>query len=235
MTSTDVRTEAEDSGPSGYAAARLRLLQEEARSGPPRRAALAELTDDWLVRAVRRGRRQAARHLARRRRRLRPRRALPAQRSRPAAPARRQRRPGRGGLPRRPHLVPDLGPRPRPRPLRPHARRGTQDRGRGPQGPARAAGRPAPRRRPRPHRRTAHGRPRRLAQPGAETSPRTPGTVRRARRAPGRVAVPPRTRPQGGPRRPARRHRAARRRRLLARRRPARGPLRRPQAPPRRP
>ncbi|MFI1486583.1 [protein-PII] uridylyltransferase [Streptomyces sp. NPDC020747] len=48
MTSTDVRTEAEDSGPSGYAAARLRLLQEEARSGPPRRAALAELTDDWL-------------------------------------------------------------------------------------------------------------------------------------------------------------------------------------------
>ncbi|QFR00583.1 [protein-PII] uridylyltransferase [Streptomyces phaeolivaceus] len=49
MTSTDVRTEAEDSGPSGYAAARLRLLQEEARSGPPRRAALAELTDDWLA------------------------------------------------------------------------------------------------------------------------------------------------------------------------------------------
>ncbi|MEU3783789.1 [protein-PII] uridylyltransferase [Streptomyces sp900129855] len=48
MTSTDVRKEAEDSGPSGYAAARLRLLTEEARSGPPRRAALAELTDDWL-------------------------------------------------------------------------------------------------------------------------------------------------------------------------------------------
>ncbi|MFI6279456.1 [protein-PII] uridylyltransferase [Streptomyces sp. NPDC050988] len=48
MTSTDVRTEAEDSGPSGYAAARLRLLQEGARSGPPRRSALAELTDDWL-------------------------------------------------------------------------------------------------------------------------------------------------------------------------------------------
>ncbi|MDQ0949371.1 [protein-PII] uridylyltransferase [Streptomyces phaeochromogenes] len=48
MTSTDVRTDAEDSGPSGYAAARLRLLQEGARSGPPRRAALAELTDDWL-------------------------------------------------------------------------------------------------------------------------------------------------------------------------------------------
>ncbi|MFI0964676.1 [protein-PII] uridylyltransferase [Streptomyces sp. NPDC021080] len=49
MTSTDTRVEAEDSGPSGYAAARLRLLQEGARSGPPRRAALAELTDDWLA------------------------------------------------------------------------------------------------------------------------------------------------------------------------------------------
>lgn len=48
MTGTDVRTEAEDSGPSGYAAARLRLLTEGARSGPPRRTALAELTDDWL-------------------------------------------------------------------------------------------------------------------------------------------------------------------------------------------
>ncbi|MDQ0686520.1 [protein-PII] uridylyltransferase [Streptomyces achromogenes] len=49
MTSTDVRKDAEDSGPSGYAAARLRLLTEEAQSGPPRRAALAELTDDWLA------------------------------------------------------------------------------------------------------------------------------------------------------------------------------------------
>ncbi|MFJ3308015.1 [protein-PII] uridylyltransferase [Streptomyces sp. NPDC086549] len=49
MTSTDDRKDAEDSGPSGYAAARLRLLTEEARSGPPRRAALAELTDDWLT------------------------------------------------------------------------------------------------------------------------------------------------------------------------------------------
>ncbi|MFE3036767.1 [protein-PII] uridylyltransferase [Streptomyces canus] len=48
MTSTNVRDDAEDSGPSGYAAARLRLLQEGARSGPPRRSALAELTDDWL-------------------------------------------------------------------------------------------------------------------------------------------------------------------------------------------
>ncbi|MDT0434927.1 MULTISPECIES: [protein-PII] uridylyltransferase [Streptomyces] len=48
MTSTDARNEAEDSGPGGYAAARLRLLQEGARSGPPRRAALAGLTDEWL-------------------------------------------------------------------------------------------------------------------------------------------------------------------------------------------
>ncbi|MDF6018544.1 [protein-PII] uridylyltransferase [Streptomyces sp. JH34] len=49
MTSTEVMTESEDSGPSGYAAARLRLLQKEAWSGPPRRAALARLTDDWLT------------------------------------------------------------------------------------------------------------------------------------------------------------------------------------------
>ncbi|MBV7697999.1 [protein-PII] uridylyltransferase [Streptomyces sp. TRM70350] len=49
MTSTDVTAKAEDSGPSGYAAARLRLLTEGARSGPPRRAGLAELTDDWLA------------------------------------------------------------------------------------------------------------------------------------------------------------------------------------------
>ncbi|MEU6123578.1 nucleotidyltransferase domain-containing protein, partial [Streptomyces sp. NPDC047123] len=51
MTSVDVPTEeeAEDSGPSGYAAARLRLLHEESRSGLPRRAALAELTDTWLT------------------------------------------------------------------------------------------------------------------------------------------------------------------------------------------
>ncbi|MEU9170128.1 [protein-PII] uridylyltransferase [Streptomyces sp. NPDC048420] len=48
MTSTDVHKDVEDSGPSGYAAARLRLLQEGAWSGPPRRSALAELTDDWL-------------------------------------------------------------------------------------------------------------------------------------------------------------------------------------------
>ncbi|MFC7880369.1 [protein-PII] uridylyltransferase [Streptomyces sp. NPDC057376] len=49
MTSTDLTNEPEDSGPGGYAAARLRLLTEGARSGPPRRAALAELTDEWLA------------------------------------------------------------------------------------------------------------------------------------------------------------------------------------------
>ncbi|MFK4223141.1 [protein-PII] uridylyltransferase [Streptomyces sp. NPDC019890] len=48
MTSLEETTEAEDSRPSGYAAARLRLLNEKAQSGPPRRAALARLTDDWL-------------------------------------------------------------------------------------------------------------------------------------------------------------------------------------------
>ncbi|MEU6650235.1 [protein-PII] uridylyltransferase [Streptomyces sp. NPDC046900] len=49
MTSTDVRTGAEGSGPRGYAAARLRLLQEGAQSGPSRRSALAALTDGWLA------------------------------------------------------------------------------------------------------------------------------------------------------------------------------------------
>ncbi|MFE2292231.1 [protein-PII] uridylyltransferase [Streptomyces sp. NPDC059452] len=49
MTSTEAITGSEDSGPSGYAAARLHLLQQEVRSGPPRRAALARLTDDWLT------------------------------------------------------------------------------------------------------------------------------------------------------------------------------------------
>jgi [protein-PII] uridylyltransferase len=48
VTSLEETTDQTDSGPSGYAAARLRLLQEKAESGPPRRAALARLTDDWL-------------------------------------------------------------------------------------------------------------------------------------------------------------------------------------------
>ncbi|MFE6160408.1 [protein-PII] uridylyltransferase [Streptomyces sp. NPDC056486] len=46
---TESDSDSEDSGPSGYAAARLRLLQGEAQSGPPRRSALADLTDDWLT------------------------------------------------------------------------------------------------------------------------------------------------------------------------------------------
>ncbi|WP_175409327.1 [protein-PII] uridylyltransferase [Streptomyces sp. TRM64462] len=49
MTSLEANDTTEDSGPSGYAAARLSLLQQEARPGPPRRAALARLTDDWLA------------------------------------------------------------------------------------------------------------------------------------------------------------------------------------------
>ncbi|MGW3122604.1 [protein-PII] uridylyltransferase [Streptomyces sp. NPDC001107] len=49
MSSTDVHKETEDSGPSGYAAARLHLLTEGAQSGPPRRTALSKLTDDWLT------------------------------------------------------------------------------------------------------------------------------------------------------------------------------------------
>ncbi|MFD3331371.1 [protein-PII] uridylyltransferase [Streptomyces sp. NPDC058700] len=49
MTSLEVSEETEDSGPGGYAAARLLLLQEKERSGPPRRTALARLTDDWLT------------------------------------------------------------------------------------------------------------------------------------------------------------------------------------------
>ncbi|MFK4210242.1 [protein-PII] uridylyltransferase [Streptomyces sp. NPDC030920] len=49
MTRTGTTIESVDPEPGGYAAARLRLLQEKARSGPPRRAALASLTDDWLT------------------------------------------------------------------------------------------------------------------------------------------------------------------------------------------
>ncbi|MFJ1821874.1 [protein-PII] uridylyltransferase [Streptomyces sp. NPDC088139] len=49
MTRTGTTIESADPEPGGYAAARLRLLQGKARSGPPRRAALASLTDDWLT------------------------------------------------------------------------------------------------------------------------------------------------------------------------------------------
>ncbi|AEM81677.1 [protein-PII] uridylyltransferase [Streptomyces violaceusniger] len=47
--SLETTTDTTDSGPGGYAAARLRLLQEGSRPGPPRRSALAELTDQWLA------------------------------------------------------------------------------------------------------------------------------------------------------------------------------------------
>lgn len=49
MTRNETTTGTDAPGPHGYAAARLRLLQQEERSGPPRRAALARLTDDWLT------------------------------------------------------------------------------------------------------------------------------------------------------------------------------------------
>ncbi|MDN3289573.1 [protein-PII] uridylyltransferase [Streptomyces thermocarboxydus] len=49
MTRTDMHGQKDDSGPGGYAAARLHLLNEKARSGPPRRSALAALTDEWLA------------------------------------------------------------------------------------------------------------------------------------------------------------------------------------------
>ncbi|MFG1809834.1 [protein-PII] uridylyltransferase [Streptomyces sp. NPDC049040] len=41
-------TDSVEAQDDSYAAARLRLLDQEARSGPPRRAALAALTDRWL-------------------------------------------------------------------------------------------------------------------------------------------------------------------------------------------
>ncbi|PRH75930.1 [protein-PII] uridylyltransferase, partial [Streptomyces solincola] len=49
MTSADTTATTDGSEPGGYPAARLRLLREETRTGPPRRAALATLTDDWLA------------------------------------------------------------------------------------------------------------------------------------------------------------------------------------------
>ncbi|MEW1638882.1 [protein-PII] uridylyltransferase [Streptomyces sp. NPDC093801] len=49
MTSAEATTQdPTGSGPGGYAAARLRLLGEESRSGPSRRSALSALTDRWL-------------------------------------------------------------------------------------------------------------------------------------------------------------------------------------------
>ncbi|MET8679432.1 [protein-PII] uridylyltransferase [Streptomyces sp. NPDC004647] len=50
--SLEDQTPSASSGPSGYAAARLRLLQEKSQGGPPRRAGLAGLTDEWLAALV---------------------------------------------------------------------------------------------------------------------------------------------------------------------------------------
>ncbi|MER7763608.1 [protein-PII] uridylyltransferase [Streptomyces sp. NPDC097619] len=50
MTSVEPTTTGhDDPGPSGYAAARLRLLRQEPQFGPARRSGLAALTDDWLA------------------------------------------------------------------------------------------------------------------------------------------------------------------------------------------
>ncbi|MFF2010796.1 [protein-PII] uridylyltransferase [Streptomyces sp. NPDC058195] len=49
MTNTGTTTGPTAPEPGGYPAARLRLLQGTAQAGPPRRAALAALTDDWLT------------------------------------------------------------------------------------------------------------------------------------------------------------------------------------------
>ncbi|MFJ2019216.1 [protein-PII] uridylyltransferase [Streptomyces nodosus] len=49
MTDAEGSTTAGSTRARDYAAARLRLLQQEAPSGPSRRAALAELTDGWLA------------------------------------------------------------------------------------------------------------------------------------------------------------------------------------------
>ncbi|MYQ86545.1 MULTISPECIES: [protein-PII] uridylyltransferase [unclassified Streptomyces] len=62
MTRTGTTIESADPEPGGYAAARLRLLQEKTRSGPPRRAALASLTDDWLTTLFTAAARQAGVH-----------------------------------------------------------------------------------------------------------------------------------------------------------------------------
>ncbi len=117
----------QDSGPGGYAAARLRLLNEKARSGPPRRSALAGLTDEWLAGLFAAGA-PGARGVSSSPSAATDARNSPAQRPRPAAAPRRRRHRGRLQA-RRPPLVPGLGPRPRPRPLRPHPGGGPQDRG----------------------------------------------------------------------------------------------------------
>ncbi|RMI29381.1 [protein-PII] uridylyltransferase family protein, partial [Streptomyces triticirhizae] len=49
MTAQTPTTGEEEGHDGGYASARLRLLNEEARPGPSRRSRLARLTDDWLA------------------------------------------------------------------------------------------------------------------------------------------------------------------------------------------
>ncbi|WP_338118276.1 [protein-PII] uridylyltransferase, partial [Streptomyces coryli] len=49
MAVTEQHAQDGESAPESYAAARLRLLNEEAQAGPPRRSALAALTDRWLA------------------------------------------------------------------------------------------------------------------------------------------------------------------------------------------
>ncbi|WP_059011711.1 [protein-PII] uridylyltransferase [Streptomyces specialis] len=50
MTAETTSTTGGETGPSGgYAAARLHLLTQEEQAGPPRRARLARLTDEWLA------------------------------------------------------------------------------------------------------------------------------------------------------------------------------------------
>lgn len=49
MTESVEAKASDENDPAGYAAARLRLLTEEGPSGPPRRKALADLTDRWLA------------------------------------------------------------------------------------------------------------------------------------------------------------------------------------------
>ena len=234
MTSTDARKDAEDSGPSGYAAARLRLLQEEARPGPPRRSALAGLTDDWLSGAVHRRRRgtgrtaspwspSAATAAASSPRAATstccccttaPTRAIAALADRLWYPVwdlglaldHSVRTPAEARKPRREDLKVQLGLL--------DARHLAGDAGL-----------------------TAGLRTAVLADWRNQAPKRLPDSSELRQDAPNARAscVPAGTRPQGGPRRPARRHRAARRRRLLAGRRPARGPRRRPAPAARRP
>ncbi|WP_433545470.1 [protein-PII] uridylyltransferase [Streptomyces sp. CA-294286] len=49
MTRVEETEEQSGARPGGYAAARLRLLTQESRSGPPRRSGLAKLTDTWVA------------------------------------------------------------------------------------------------------------------------------------------------------------------------------------------